>query len=82
MRLTLRLGALTPILALAFLGLAETLQADESVMGELRRIGAVPGGAVDVVRDGTQVRIIGAEGSHELAPKQARQIIVGAPVPA
>jgi DtxR family Mn-dependent transcriptional regulator len=62
------------------LRIAEILQADESVMGELRRIGAVPGATVEVVLVGQSVRVTGSDGAHELAAEQARQIIVGAPV--
>ncbi len=60
--------------------IAETLQADEAVMGLLRRAGAVPGGAVEVQRVPDGVRISGTDGALELAPAQSVQVIVAAPV--
>ena len=56
--------------------IAETLQADEAMMGHMRRIGAVPGGTVLVERVDNLVRITGGDGSVELAPTQAVQVIV------
>jgi DtxR family Mn-dependent transcriptional regulator len=58
--------------------IAETLQADEVVMGALRGIGATPGSRVQVCLAGGGVRLEGPQGSVELSGAQAKQIIVAA----
>jgi DtxR family Mn-dependent transcriptional regulator len=60
------------------LRIGETLQADESLMAQLRRVGAVPGGSVQVVRAADGVRIGQGSEAVALAPAQAVQVIVAA----
>lgn len=56
--------------------IAETLQADETVMWQLRRIGAVPGQEVTVGNVGGVVSVRSSDGVVELPPGQAGQIVV------
>jgi DtxR family Mn-dependent transcriptional regulator len=60
------------------LRIGETLQGDELVMADLRRLGATPGGAVQVTRTGDRVRIGGEDDSLELPVVKAVQIIAAA----
>ena len=59
------------------LRICESLQSDESLLAELRRVGAVPGGRVLVSRRGERVRV-GGEDGLSLGPGQAVQVIVAA----
>ena len=56
--------------------IAEILQADEAVMGQLRDIGAVPGQQVEVARVDDRVELTGPAGSVELTLVQAGRIVV------
>ncbi len=56
--------------------IGETLQADVESMTCLRQAGAVPGQSVAVRRDGDVIRVGMDEGSAELAPAAAAQVIV------
>ena len=58
--------------------IAETLQADEAMMGALRGIGATPGNRVEVSLAAGGVRLEGPEGFVELSGAQAKQVIVAA----
>jgi len=58
--------------------IAETLQADEAMMGALRGIGAMPGNRVGVSLAGGGVRLESPEGSIELSRAQAKQVMVAA----
>ncbi len=58
--------------------IAETLQADEAMMGALRGIGATPGTRVEVSLAAGGVRLEGPEGFVELSGAQAKQVIVAA----
>jgi hypothetical protein len=60
------------------LRIGETLQSDESLMAQLRRVGALPGQSVQVVRDAEGVRIGEGSAIVALAPAQAVQVIVAA----
>jgi DtxR family transcriptional regulator, Mn-dependent transcriptional regulator len=56
---------------------AETLQADEATMGRLRELGALPGEQVTgSLSDDGRLLLTGPNGSVELSPAQARQVIV------
>ncbi len=57
----------------------EPLQSDEAVMADLRRIGAIPGGSVPVVRVADRVRIGTDPEIVELSVVKAVQITVAAP---
>ena len=56
--------------------IAEILQADEQVMGQLRAAGAVPGQSVDVVVAGDRIQVQGEGGSVTLTPVEAGRIVV------
>ena len=58
--------------------IAETLQADESTMGALRGIGAMPGNRVEVSLADGGFRLESPDGSVELSRAQAKQVIVAA----
>jgi DtxR family Mn-dependent transcriptional regulator len=60
------------------LRIGETLQADEIVMADLRRLGATPGGAVQVSRAGDRIRIGGEDDGLDLLAGRAVQIIAAA----
>lgn len=63
------------------LRIAETLQPDETIMWQLRRIGAVPGQDVTVASAGGVVSVRSDGGAVELPTGQASQIVVSAPSP-
>ncbi len=56
--------------------IAEILQADEQMMGQLRAAGAVPGQSVEVVVEGGSVQVQGEGGSVVLTPIQAGRMLV------
>ena len=58
--------------------IAETLQADETMMGALRGIAAMPGNRVEVSLAAGGVRIESPGGSVELSRVQAKQVFVAA----
>ena len=58
------------------LRIGETLQADESLMGQMRRVGATPGASVEVVRSGARVLLGDPDDALNLMTTQAVQIIV------
>jgi DtxR family Mn-dependent transcriptional regulator len=60
------------------LRIGETLQADESVMADLRRLGATPGAAVQVTRNGDHIRIGGEDDGVDLPAAKAIQVIAAA----
>ena len=58
--------------------ISETLQADETMMGALRGIAAMPGNPVEVSLAAGGVRIEGQGGALELSGVQAKQVFVAA----
>jgi DtxR family Mn-dependent transcriptional regulator len=60
------------------LRIGETLQADELVMSDLRRLGATPGGAVQVSRIGDRIRIGDGDDGLDLPAVKAIQVIAAA----
>jgi DtxR family Mn-dependent transcriptional regulator len=58
--------------------LGEQLQVEEDVLASMRRIGAVPGAEVAVVRESGGVRISGADGSVELPVNHAAWLVLAA----
>jgi DtxR family transcriptional regulator, Mn-dependent transcriptional regulator len=56
--------------------IAETLQADEAVLGALRGMGAIPGNRVEVSLANGGVRLESPQGSVELVRSQAKHVIV------
>ncbi len=56
--------------------LAEPIQTDEYVMGILRRVGARPGGSVQVCTNGQNVRIAGNDDVIELPAETASHLFV------
>lgn len=56
--------------------IAEILQADEQLMGQVRAAGAVPGQVVEVVVAGDRVEVQADGGSVTLTPVQAGRMIV------
>ena len=62
--------------SLDILRIGETLQSDEELMALLRRVGATPGGRVEVTRVADRVRLGGPEDHVDLTAAQAAQVIV------
>ena len=58
--------------------IAETLQADEAIMGALLAIGAIPGNEVDVREEAGRVVVGRPDGAVELSRVQAKQVFVPA----
>ena len=74
--LTMAAAATEEARPLTVLRIGEALQSDESLLAELRRLGAVPGGRVLVARVGQRVLVGSAEDGLSLGPGQAVQIVV------
>jgi DtxR family Mn-dependent transcriptional regulator len=56
--------------------ISELLQADEELLGELRRLGATPQGRIAAAREGARVRLEGDGVTLHLTVGQAGQIVV------
>ena len=74
--LTMAAAAAEEARPLTVLRIGEALQSDESLLAELRRLGAVPGGQVLVSKVGQRVLVGSAEDGLSLGPGQAVQIVV------
>ena len=73
---TLAVAATEEARSVTVLRIGEALQSDESLLAELRRLGAVPGGQVAVSRVGQRVLLGSEQDGINLGPAQAAQIVV------
>ena len=74
--MTLAVAATEEGRTVTVLRIGESLQSDESLLAELRRLGAVPGGQVMISQVGRRVLVGSEQDGISLGPGQAVQIVV------